>query len=377
MNPSSQNAVADPAPTALVAGQAWLGALATLALPDHGGDALTFSVLDREIGFACTQIQAAAHALVDGGIRLGCALYLMKHTGAWREHGYESFEDYCRRRHRIAPRTAQSYMRPVEQFGDRLPALLTAYDEWRVMLLADVYRLNPDVFQLLTDGPAGETRAHQMSAAEFDDLIRALREENARLARDLQAVTDERDRERVLGRTLTDRLARIEHQVRDLVQSNAAQGRELERLTAENQRLRRQVRDQAAAAGADFRELSSMSSASAAAPSPPRTASAPPSAAHALPMDSLASVPLTDALDPETTSIGAFLGSLVGLQRHVHAPFSPDLHRLLESWSRQASPSVRRLLIELTALVLEASTPDPESDERLVAQALRRLNARR
>jgi hypothetical protein len=191
---------------------AWTNGLATL----RGDGALIANdpaALDAEIGAARGQIERGVADLVDGSLRLAQALVRMRASGGYRSLGYPSFERYCRERHGITAETARFYMLPLETLGaDAYRALLHDYGRRRAYYLAQVYRLDPTMFAVLTN--AGDASAPAATALErlVADMRRQAQEALER-ASGLEAALA---REQMLGRTLSNRLAQLEALNREL-----------------------------------------------------------------------------------------------------------------------------------------------------------------
>ena len=191
---------------------AWTNGLATTR-SDGALIANDPAALDAEIGAARGQIERGVADLVDGSLRLAQALVRMRASGGYRSLGYPSFERYCQERHGITAETARFYMLPLETLGaDAYRALLHDYGRRRAYYLAQVYRLDPTMFAVLTN--AGDASAPAATALErlVADMRRQAQEALER-ASGLEAALA---REQMLGRTLSNRLAQLEALNREL-----------------------------------------------------------------------------------------------------------------------------------------------------------------
>ena len=191
---------------------AWTNGLATL----RGDGALIANdpaALDAEIGAARGQIERGVADLVDGSLRLAQALVRMRASGGYRSLGYPSFERYCRERHGITAETARFYMLPLETLGaDAYRALLHDYGRRRAYYLAQVYRLDPTMFAVLTN--AGDAPA--LSATALERLVADMRRQAQEALERASGLEAALAREQMLGRTLSNRLAQLEALNREL-----------------------------------------------------------------------------------------------------------------------------------------------------------------
>ena len=191
---------------------AWTNGLATL----RGDGALIANdpaALDAEIGAARGQIERGVADLVDGSLRLAQALVRMRASGGYRSLGYPSFERYCQERHGITAETARFYMLPLETLGaDAYRALLHDYGRRRAYYLAQVYRLDPTMFAVLTN--AGDASA--LAATALERLVADMRRQAQEALERASGLEAALAREQMLGRTLSNRLAQLEALNREL-----------------------------------------------------------------------------------------------------------------------------------------------------------------
>lgn len=193
-------------------------------------------VLDAEIAAARRQVERGLADLVDGSVRLATALVRMRHSGAYRSFGCASFEEYCRTRHGITAETARFYMAPLETLGaETYRALVRDYGQRRAYYLAEVYRLDPQLFTSLTTPTDGATAVGTVQHLEtmVADLRRQVQEA---CAREQEACAREQEwrqavvREQALGRTIAARLARLEEVAQTLQQERDRAEQEQRRL---------------------------------------------------------------------------------------------------------------------------------------------------
>ena len=171
------------------------------------------AALDAEIGAARGQIERGVADLVDGSLRLAQALVRMRASGGYRSLGYQSFERYCQERHGITAETARFYTLPLETLGaDAYRALLHDYGRRRAYYLAQVYRLDPDMFAVLTN--AGDASA--MSATALERVVADMRRQAQAALERASGLEAALAREQMLGRTLSSRLAQLEALNREL-----------------------------------------------------------------------------------------------------------------------------------------------------------------
>jgi hypothetical protein len=191
---------------------AWTNGLATTR-SDGALIANDPAELDAEIGAARGQIERGVADLVDGSLRLAQALVRMRASGGYRSLGYPSFERYCQERHGITAETARFYMLPLETLGaDAYRALLHDYGRRRAYYLAQVYRLDPDMFAVLTN--AGDAPA--LSATALERLVADMRRQAQEALERASGLEAALAREQMLGRTLSNRLAQLEALNREL-----------------------------------------------------------------------------------------------------------------------------------------------------------------
>ena len=191
---------------------AWTNGLATTR-SDGALIANDPAALDAEIGAARGQIERGVADLVDGSLRLAQALVRMRASGGYRSLGYQSFERYCQERHGITAETARFYMLPLETLGaDAYRALLHDYGRRRAYYLAQVYRLDPDMFAVLTN--AGDASA--LSATALERLVADMRRQAQEALERASGLEAALAREQMLGRTLSSRLAQLEALNREL-----------------------------------------------------------------------------------------------------------------------------------------------------------------
>ena len=191
---------------------AWTNGLATTR-SDGALIANDPAELDAEIGAARGQIERGVADLVDGSLRLAQALVRMRASGGYRSLGYPSFERYCQERHGITAETARFYMLPLETLGaDAYRALLHDYGRRRAYYLAQVYRLDPDMFAVLTN--AGDASA--LSATALERLVADMRRQAQEALERASGLEAALAREQMLGRTLSNRLAQLEALNREL-----------------------------------------------------------------------------------------------------------------------------------------------------------------
>ena len=191
---------------------AWTNGLATTR-SDGALIANDPAALDAEIGAARGQIERGVADLVDGSLRLAQALVRMRASGGYRSLGYPSFERYCQERHGITAETARFYMLPLETLGaDAYRALLHDYGRRRAYYLAQVYRLDPDMFAVLTN--AGDAPA--LSATALERLVADMRRQAQEALERASGLEAALAREQMLGRTLSNRLAQLEALNREL-----------------------------------------------------------------------------------------------------------------------------------------------------------------
>ena len=191
---------------------AWTNGLATTR-SDGALIANDPAALDAEIGAARGQIERGVADLVDGSLRLAQALVRMRASGGYRSLGYQSFEQYCQERHGITAETARFYMLPLETLGaDAYRALLHDYGRRRAYYLAQVYRLDPDMFAVLTN--AGDASA--LSATALERLVADMRRQAQEALERASGLEAALAREQMLGRTLSSRLAQLEALNREL-----------------------------------------------------------------------------------------------------------------------------------------------------------------
>lgn len=191
---------------------AWTNGLATTR-SDGALIANDPAELDAEIGAARGQIERGVADLVDGSLRLAQALVRMRASGGYRSLGYPSFERYCQERHGITAETARFYMLPLETLGaDAYRALLHDYGRRRAYYLAQVYRLDPDMFAVLTN--AGDASA--LSATALERLVADMRRQAQEALERASGLEAALAREQMLGRTLSGRLAQLEALNREL-----------------------------------------------------------------------------------------------------------------------------------------------------------------
>ena len=191
---------------------AWTNGLATTR-SDGALIANDPAELDAEIGAARGQIERGVADLVDGSLRLAQALVRMRASGGYRSLGYPSFERYCQERHGITAETARFYMLPLETLGaDAYRALLHDYGRRRAYYLAQVYRLDPTMFAVLTN--AGDASA--LSATALERLVADMRRQAQEALERASGLEAALAREQMLGRTLSNRLAQLEALNREL-----------------------------------------------------------------------------------------------------------------------------------------------------------------
>ena len=191
---------------------AWTNGLATTR-SDGALIANDPAALDAEIGAARGQIERGVADLVDGSLRLAQALVRMRASGGYRSLGYQSFEQYCQERHGITAETARFYMLPLETLGaDAYRALLHDYGRRRAYYLAQVYRLDPDMFAVLTN--AGDASA--LSATALERLVADMRRQAQEALERASGLEAALAREQMLGRTLSNRLAQRDALNREL-----------------------------------------------------------------------------------------------------------------------------------------------------------------
>jgi hypothetical protein len=171
------------------------------------------AALDAEIGAARGQIERGVADLVDGSLRLAQALVRMRASGGYRSLGYPSFERYCQERHGITAETARFYMLPLETLGaDAYRALLHDYGRRRAYYLAQVYRLDPDMFAVLTNA----SDASALSETALGRLVADMRRQAQEALERASGLEAALAREQMLGRTLSSRLAQLEALNREL-----------------------------------------------------------------------------------------------------------------------------------------------------------------
>ena len=191
---------------------AWTNGLATTR-SDGALIANDPAALDAEIGAARGQIERGVADLVDGSLRLAQALVRMRASGGYRSLGYPSFERYCQERHGITAETARFYMLPLETLGaDAYRALLHDYGRRRAYYLAQVYRLDPDMFAVLTNA----SDASALSATALERLVADMRRQAQEALERASGLEAALAREQMLGRTLSSRLAQLEALNREL-----------------------------------------------------------------------------------------------------------------------------------------------------------------